>query len=84
MGAQGEEGRERGTRRDLTCTSQGDGARRPRLSSDLPPQVPATAGEHPNTLATACYREITGEADIADWLASAFPAHFQPPPVSKQ
>lgn len=40
-------------------------------------QVPAVSGERPNTMATACYREITGEADIAAWFNTHLPQHFR-------
>lgn len=39
--------------------------------------MPAVSGERPNTMATACYREITGEADIAAWFNTHLPQHFR-------
>jgi hypothetical protein len=39
-------------------------------------KVPAVSGEHPNTATVACYREITGQEDIATWLREAFPTEL--------
>ncbi len=41
-------------------------------------KVPAVEGEHPNTQAVACYREICGPDDIVAWLVAAFPEQLQP------